>query len=798
MTNLKTDYNTHHNENGELFDIKRTIYVIFRFWYYILICAVAGLTVAYVYNLLNITKYQVESKIIVPKNVNEIDFQGIFNIQNGKTTSSSVTNEIAVLKSLKLNQEVADNLNWRIFWYQKDHWVWKGIYNQSPFIVLENGINNNLENVDIYISPINSNSYNLKIKGRSIGRPSPIPEDISVNLTYGEVFKNKYFNFTLLQKQDSDLTPGQEYYFIFRNRDKVALNYLANLTVKEMEEGSEVIHLKLISHDKDRSIDYLNKLVEVYIKMKLEQKTESQKKSIEFIQNQINGISDSLLVSQTNFTDFRSKNKLYNLSQQGSIVLNSINNLEIDRNMYQMQLEYFQNMLKYISNDTDISKIISPSVVGITDQSFISLVQKLIDSYRRREILAYSAKNDNPTLVLLNQEIVQLNRLLSENLNNLITNAKNNLEILNKRLTQVNSELNRLPEKEQKLVNIQREYELTNEIYTFLLQRKAETELAMASTTIDIKVVDIASELNIVSTGKSPFSIYMLGLIIGAMIPIFFIILSDITDNKVKSKLDIQKISTIPILGSIVHSKNNNYLSVQNEPASLIAESFRTIRTNIGYFLNNPEDKVIGINSATSGEGKTFSAVNLATVFAMNEKKTLLVGCDLRRPKLGRLFNIQSIHGLTSVLINSKSISEVIHNCKIDNLFILPAGQTPPNPLELIEKSKFKEFINWARENFDYIILDNAPCYLVSDGIVTSRYCDMNIFVVRAGFTQTGMVENINAIAASSNLKNPCFIINDQTLTDYGYSYKLNYKYDYYTNYSYSSKKNRPNKIASV
>lgn len=787
MNKNNINYNTHTNDNGELFDIKRISYVVLRYWYYVVLFGFTGFALAYLYNLYRDKSYAVESKIIVPKNVNEVDFQGIFGIQPGFNASSSVNNEVEILKSYKLNNRVAEQLNWRVFWYKMGDFTWEGLYDNVPFTLLENGINQNTEDIEIYITPISQTTYNIKIKGNGILLNHTIPEDISKNLKYGVLFKNDYFNFTLLLKPDENVEPGDEYYFIFRKNSRVATNYMSTLTVKGMEEGSEVIQLKLITLDKRRGVDYLNKLVEVYMNLKIEEKTESHKKTLEFINSQLSGISDSLYVSENNFASFRSKNQLINLSQQGSNVLQLLTDTEKEKTMHQMQFEYLKNLLHYIGNEADISKIISPSVVGINDESFVSLVQKLIDLFREREIMAYTSRENNPQLILLNQEIKQVSKLLRENLTNLIENSENNISILTQRINQTSTKLKGLPEKEQKLINIQREYDMTNDIYTFLLQKKAETELTLASATIDVKVVDEATLSRTVLTGKPAISIYMLGLIIGIMIPIIFTIVIDILDKRIKTKIEIQKFSTIPILGSIVHSKKNNYMHVYNEPATLIAESFRTIRTNIKFFLDNKDEKVIGINSALSGEGKTFTSINLATVLAMNDKKTLLIGCDLRKPKLSKIFNLKSNAGLSNLLINECNQSDAIFKCKVENLYVMPAGPIPPNPLEVLEKPQFKEFIDWARVNFDYIVLDNAPSYLVSDGIISSKQCDMNIFVVRAGLTNIDMIENINNIVAGSEIKKPCFVINDLTLINYGYSYKLNYKYDYNT-YSYLKK----------
>lgn len=785
MKSKAQNYNTD-KQNEELFDIKRILFLSYKYWYLLVLSGIIGIGVAYTFNIFQQSQYVVSTKIIVPQRNNELNFEGMFSMNSPQNMTNSVNNDIEILKSIKLNKRVAKELNWRTFWHQKRKFQWYGLYNECPFLVVENVINP--EDIKVFVTVLDDKTYNVTVQGEGI-----YPTEVTKTLKFGVSFKSNNFDFNLILRPGFNIQPGNEYYFEFKNVENVAVSFMKYLRVELAEERGEIVTLSMISYDKNRGIDYLNKLTDVFIDLKLEHETVSQKKSISFLSDQLAGISDSLYISENTFTNFRSKNQVIDLSQQGSIILSSLNELDVGKTNVEMQLEYFRKLQQYLQDNTEIDKIVSPSVVGIADQSFISLVQQMIDLIRKRNLLVYSSKENNPQRQLVNQEILQVKRLLNENLTNLIENAENNLNLLDKRYQQTSVELNTLPEKEQQLLNIQREYQITSDIYTYMLEKKAETELSLAATTVDIIVVDEASNLTTKVTGRSLVKNYILGLIVGLMIPFFIITIRDFLNNKVRNKLNLQNISTLPVVGSLMHSKETGYLQVKKDPASLLSEAFRSLRINIKFLLSDQNEKVIGVNSALSGEGKTFVAVNLATVYALADKRTLIIGCDMRRPKLAAIFKLSNSKGLSNILTNDKTFEEVVKSCSVENLFVIPSGPIPPNPLELLERENFKKLLEWAKMNFDYIILDNPPSLMVSDGIVSSKQCDLNLFVVRAGQTQIDLIEGINNVVAESFLKNPCFVVNDQTLSDFGYGYRYNYNYNYKYNYYQSENKQKEN-----
>jgi len=516
--------------------------------------------------------------------------------------------------------------------------------------------------------------------------------------------------------------------------------------------------------------------------------SEAQRRSLDFINTQLTGISDSLDIASTKFTNFRSRNQVIDLGEEGKVVMDNLKVIESEKAQGQMQLDYFVNLQTYLNN-SDYKQIVSPSVVGINDASLNALVLKLGELYNRRQVLSFSAKENNPTLVMLDNQLGQTREQLNENLRNLIDNAKRNIGSQNQRQNDVNVRMSRLPQKEQQMVNIQRKFNLTSEIYTFLLQKRAETNIALASTTPDVQIIDKARPETADIIGLAPQMIMILGLMLGLSLPLALIFLRNFFDGSIRVQEDIEDHTNLPILGSILHYTTKSDLAVFENPKSNIAESFRTLRTNLQFMLNGTNDKVISIHSCNPSEGKSFIAINLGTILAMNNKKVLIIGADIRKPVIQKRFNQSNDHGLSSYLIGEDKIEDIIFPTSVNNLSLLPSGPIPPNPAEILSKPEMEMLINQVRSQYDYIILDNAPVALVTDGFILSRFADLNIFILRYGVSHKHQIEMINQYASKEIISNPAILINDIKFNAFGSSYYKNYQYEAYHNTYYSDEK---------
>lgn len=765
-------------------DYKRLFFLLMRRWYWLFICLVLGTAGAFLYSKYQHQTYQVNTSIIVPENSKGLDMKNLFEQAMAGAAPITINNEIELLKSYTLNHRAVENLNWRTAWYQKGIFRWNGLYAHEPFMVQEheNGINTK----GIYLTVVahSDKQYNISADGMAMINKQEHEINFSATGTFGKPFKNEYFNFTLHPKKEGLKQTDVEYRFIFHDNNNLTFNYLRKINVALADKKSEVIRLTLEGTEPLREIHYLNELVKVYLGLKLEMQTKTQNRSLEFIDSQLEGISDSLSVAENTFTRFRSKNQIIDLSAQGALVMEQLSEIEQEKSQYQIQLDYFRNLQNYLGKAEQMKQVVTPSVVGIQDPSLNALVINLGELYSRREVLAFSAHENNPTLILLNKEINQVNEQLRENLVNLIDNAQLTIKSLDQRYKRINSQLNNLPGQEQELINIRRQYELTSEIYTFMLQRRAELEIALAGTVVDVQIVDAARMERIQKTGKSNKILLLFGAFFGLIFPIGIILLSDLFNNKIHLQEDVEKLTDLSIIGNVLHSNNKSELVVADNPGAPITESYRTIRTNLQYKLTQAGQKVISIHSISPSEGKTFTATNLASILAMNDKKTLLIGADLRKPRLHKIFSTSNQLGLSNYLIGQATAEEITHSTQIENLWLIPSGAIPPNPAELLERDSFTKFIEEAKTEYDYIIIDNAPVSMVTDGLITSRSSDLNLFILRYGVSRKDQLKFINDIVQKGGMKNPALVINDIKLDRFSYGYSYSYKYAYGKGYS--------------
>ncbi|MFA5329745.1 MAG: polysaccharide biosynthesis tyrosine autokinase [Prolixibacteraceae bacterium] len=776
----------------EGFDIKRIIYLVMRQWYWFALFGILGITIAFGYTKLTKASYLVSTSILAPEESNGMNMGDLF--QGGsQTNNTNIYNQIEIIKSYQTINKTLLNLNWRTSWYKKNMFVWNGIYKNEPFDVQEPQSFINPKGIPIYITPTSGDNYTISVDGK-IGS---VDVKFEGSGTFGRPFSNNYFNFTLLKKANNTTNIAGKYFFVFNDLRGATFSYRGRLKTSLRDKKSDIVDCSIQGEEPARGADFLNELIKVYTESQMDYQNEAQRRTINFINGQLAGISDSLNVSGTNLADYRSKNNIIDLGTEGNMVMNNLKEIETAKAQNQMQLDYFENLLKYLNNN-DIKQVVVPSVVGIQDASLNSLVQKMGQLYNRRQVISFSAKENNPTLLMVDKEISQTREQLTENLRNLIDNSKRSIQSLKERQDRINMQLNKLPQKEQKMVNIQRQFNLTSEIYTFLLQKRAEANIALASSMPDVQIIDTAKPESASPVGFGRNKILIMGFMLGLALPFAYIFLVNYFDNRIRTQKDLENNTSIPILGNIMHSLSKSDLAVYENPKSNIAESFRVLRTNLQYMLSGTQGKIISVHSTNPGEGKSFSSINLATILAMNNKAVLIIGADLRKPRLHKVFKRSNEKGLSTYLIGADNLSDIILPTEIENLSFMPSGPIPPNPAEILGKSEMKLLIDRLKTQFEYIIIDNAPTALVTDGHILSHLSDLNIFILRYGVSHKSQIEIINQYEEKKTIDNLAILVNDIKSNSFGQSYYKYYQYESYQNTYYSSeeegKKNRHKK----
>ena len=781
MTNLRNANKSFVQD--DLLNIKEYLHRFLSKWFWFVFCAVAGVGLSYLLFLYQQPVYQVESTILVNKDNKSNTLANMFE-ESWYGTGSLIDNQIGIIKSFTLNREVMQRLNWRVSWYRVGIFTDKGLYKADPFMVSETPEEQNLSGVQIRMKVLSSVSYLLTVdKKLSLSGREQVVE-LSQEGRFGEPFSSRWFHFTIGNKEKMIPEVGAEYLFNFNDIKKLVTTYRNNLEIKLLTENSEILSLKVKGPEPARDIDYLNELSKSYIAYGLNEKNKSSESTIRFIDLQLSGISDSLHRSAQRFSDFRSSNKVMDLSQEGSLVVSKLAELETQRSLVDMRLKYFKNLRNYIGNAEQMKQVVAPSIVGITDPIFNSLVSTLIELYRKREILSYSVNDLSPNLEILDKEIRMTRKSLDENLKNILINAESELKQYTDRINKASEQMASLPAMEQQMISIKGRFEMNNEMNNFLLKKKAEAAITMASNAPDAHTLDAAFPETMRQMGPNRSQFMTVGLLLGLLLPMLIILIYDFFNDTIRSIEQLERRTNLPIIGSITHNTYPGNYPVMEHPRAAIAESFRGLRSNLQFLLPEPEKNVISIHSTVPNEGKTFISLNLATIMALNNKKVVLVGCDLRKPRLQKIMDQKDSIGLSNYLIGSVTFDEIVQETKIKGLFFIPAGHIPPNPAELLENSLFEKFIKEVREKFDLVILDNAPISIITDSVNVGSKSDANVFILRQEYSHKDQIKFINAIAQKDNLHNVVLVLNDVAAKGYGYGGKRYGNYNY--NYQYS------------
>ncbi|MGQ1911806.1 GumC family protein [Marinifilum sp. RC60d5] len=766
--------NNNLNEMMEYFEmeegtnVKEFLFRILSKWHWFVLCGFLGCVLGFLVSKSKPSTYSLSASVLIN---DESQSMGIDQLFEGFDLGSkaNIENHILMLKSYTLNRKALEDLNREVSWYQKGVLKDVGLYKNSPFKVELTKGAKNISGLAIEIAPQANDSYKLVVDGDYTENSVEHKIDFTGTGKYGERFQNQYFNFVISKNENIELT-DEQYYFKINNLDELTKASLKNLDVSLATKKADGIILTYEGTIPEREVDYMNELIRVYMEYGLSEKNRTSENTVRFIDMQLDGIVDSLNRAGENFSDFRSKNGIVDLSQEAGLVVEKLEGLESEKALAERQLEYFKNLQTYMGDSEQMKLMVVPSVVGIVDAGLNAQVVKLGELYGKRSSLSVVARAKNPSVIMLNQEIKNTRESLSENLRNLLSNAEVNLNALNRRMNKIQMELAGLPQTEQKLINIKRRFDLNNELYTFLLQKRAEAAITTASNVSDAQILDPARVETAEKTGPKTLINLIVGVILGCAIPFLVIVVGDYFNDSIQSKEDIEKESKLPIMGEIAHNNYSSELPIAKHPRSGIAESFRGLRTNLQYlFKQNKECKVLALHSMIPGEGKTFSSLNLAGIIAMDSKKVLLVGCDLRKPRLHSIFDVDNKSGLSTYLIGNHSLKEIIQTTHIKNLSFVNSGPIPPNPAELLGTDAFANFIEEAKKDFDYIILDNAPVTLVTDGILTGTHADANLFVLRQGYSNKNQIKFINQLAEKENILQVGIVLNDAVHNGYGY-----------------------------
>jgi len=770
-----------------------------KFWFALSIAAL--LAAAFLFNKFSTTIFRNHSTLLL-KESERNSFMSSQDIMQGFglfAGNQNIENELGILTSYTMIYEAVTQLNLDVSFYA-ERYMFGGVIKHNLFREIEEIYfdkplqisidKSSLQPIDlpIYFTILNKEEFSIEADGENILIYNYLDDNIvkvapkmkiSGTYKFGEEIKGENYSFKVHLPPGNNIQPtsGKEY-FSFNSLSYLTLKYQASITANVTSRTSSLVVISMTGDNRYKITDFLNTLSNAYLEKNLEKKNRIAINTVKFIDSQISEVSDSLTYAESKLQNFRTSNRVMDISFQGQQSLERMNQLESERALLIMQKKYYDYIREYFEKNKDLSDLVAPSSMNVQDPLLNQLISQLITLNSERTNLLNQGNIKNLRLNTIEVQIANLKKTINENISSNAATTEIALQDINNRSARISAEMSRLPSTERQLFGIERKFKLNDAIYTFLLQKRSEAQIARASNAPDYEVIDPARYITSYQVFPKNKLTLIIGAMVGLLIPFIIIVLRDFLNTKISSKKEIESITGLPILGHVFHNDSKEKIVINEAFNSPISESFRSLRTNLQFYSTDNEKMVFVVTSSYTGEGKSFISQNLACVYALFGKKTLLMGFDLRRPKLYQDFNLSNQKGISTALINQSSLSEIIQKTSIDNLDFISAGPIPPNPLELIASPRTEHLINELKNLYDYIIIDSPPVGVVSDTYLLMKFSDANIFVVRQGFTvKEAFSTNINHLT-QKNIPHISLVINDVKAR--GLSYDYGYEYTYY------------------
>ena len=769
-TNL--NYDTDQSQE-DVVDLRKLFFKLLSYWHFFALTFVVALICAWLYNRYTMPTYRVTSTLLIEedKKTGAIGTDQLLQGFGLRPGMQNLDNQILILSSWSLIGRTLDSLPFDIEYYYRGRINKLPLYPGHPIKIIQDSTGTLPMDIEFILKYMGDNKFTLDAKSNG-------SFEFHKEASFGEkiLFENGSFSIERDSINWTRENGNRELFFIIHSPGRLVESYKQRLKVEPASREATIVKLSLGGNYREMDIDFLNKLAEVFLNYNLDKKNKEANRTIEFIDEQLVGISDLLDITEENLQKFRSKNMVMNLSAQGQVIIEQAMSLENEKARLVIESNYYNYLAGYLSKDNIGEVPIAPATMGIIDPGLTKLVMDLADL--QGQYYSKSLGDMNPMQGQLAQRLKNTKDALKETLNGVKRSNELAMKENREQIRSVNSKASALPVTERELLGIERQFKLNDVLYTFLLEKKSEAQIQKASNTPDNEIIDPARPDRNPVSPKTTLS-YLIAIAAGLGFPFLWIMLADFINYRVRDEEDIIKITDMPIAGHVPHCRLKSPTVVFEEPDSHVAEAFRSLRSRMQFFIKEKKSPIILITSSMPEEGKTFTAINLASAYSLMGKRTVLVGFDLRRPKIYTDFGITNDQGVSTWLIGRDSLDDIIKATNHENLSVIPAGPIPPNPSELTSSAKTDELFNLLKERFDYIIIDSSPIGSVSDTFHLATLADTCIIIVRQNKTLKDLLERTVNDLKISDIKSTSLVINDISFEGKGYGYGGKYGYGY-------------------
>ncbi len=784
-------------EESSSFNLRSIITLIYLNWYWILLSAIVCYAGAKLYLRYTPPTYSADMKVFIKEqgttkrssSVATLEELGVI------STTSGFGNEMEILASTAIAARTVQTLKLYTSYRMEGRVIDQELYKNSPIIVdlAEGNLRDLQTRINLVVTRKNSG---IHVEG-NIGGANPFTHDVKdLPATVPTAVGPLIFQRNAGYKMPSDRK-------LFVTIDPVinaGRRYAGKVVVSGAHDNISVATVRMVDTQMERALDYLGEILNSYNDDANDDKNKVAEKTRQFIDDRIAVIRRGLDSTEANLESYKRSHELINLANNATSALSGSQSYQKEQVNMQTQLTLLKSLIDYASNPSNMRQII-PSNLGLSNAQLASSIDQYNSIVQERNRLLKTSSESNPTVARLTAQLEDLWPAIGTSLRTLYQDLLVQKSSIDNQYQMYSSRVSSTPTQERVLGNIDRQQEIQSSLYLMLLQKREQNYISMASEASKARVIDAPKPLGKVAPDSR--KIIMGAVALGLILPIILLFLLSLMRYRIEGRNDIEQLTKLPILADIPLAKvekDSAGIVVNKNKNGMMEEAFRGLRTNLRFVLPDPE-KVVAVTSCIPGEGKTFVASNLAMSLALLGKRVLIIGLDIRKPRLAEMFKMEDRKkGITSFLVLEKPdydlLEAQISNSGFDkNLDILPAGVIPPNPTELISRHVLDDAINYLRTKYDFIVLDTPPIGLVSDTLELARTADATVVVTRADYSIKANFEMINAIAKDKKMPKVNLVLNgiDLKKKKYGYyygygkygSYGKSGKYGYYGKYSH-------------
>lgn len=740
-------------------------------WYLFPIGLLLTGTLAFLYISYAAKEYEITSKVLIQSQDAQGGGDTEVQLANELPTQSSfknnITNELQLLMSRSVIGEVVNKYQLNVIVSGESGFTYKELYKESPFDI----------EVKYKVDSVKLREYDITVEGQNMAYISNEDEGIEKELYFGKVIHMPQYDLVIRKKPSAIIGAGG-YRLKISSIDQAIASIMGSYEAVLSEKGATTIDLTLQYPHPGKGEVILQEIMNEYLKTNLENKIRIADSTLTFIDNRLALVEKDLGNVEAGLQQYTSSNTITDIAEQSRVLVGDASDYTKRIQDQEIQLSIIRDLESYLDNPS--SKRVIPSSLSIQNASFSASLQRYNDLLLDYERQSLSYTDSNPVIQNLNKQIQETRYNLLQN----IKAYKKEMELSYKQLgsqnASINSQIQKMPEKERVFSGYSRQKDLQEQLYLYLLQKREEAAVSKTSTILNERILEPAKSAGSPFKPNKPI-IYFIAFVMGIIIPTSFITARGQFNFRVATKADVEEVTDIPIIGEISHNTSKKGLLMEKNIRSLTAESFRTLRTNLQYELDLNKSNVIMLTSNTVGEGKTFLSGNIGVTLALTGKKVVLVELDLRKPQLSALMGIDGMDtGFSSYVVDDANIEDIIRPVTThDHVYIVSSGPLQPNPSELLMDDKLDSMMEYLKANFDYVVIDSSPVGLVSDSLLITKHVDMTLFVIRQNYTYKSQIEFINKLNKSNKVENLCLVVNDVDAKKGGYyGYGNSYSYD--------------------